>query len=253
MNIELIDVIGLLCNAIAIIFYFMPITNMVTVIKTKDTSKAPWLLFIFTILNSEFWTIYGIKINSWPIYFCNGIGIVTNIIYLSIYFLCQVNRPLWKRTFYISLVLLTCVSSLAALYTYIQNQNLFGGLACMMNIIMYISPLQNLQLVFKNKDNSFIPINISLCLVVNCMLWMTFGFFKNGDYFMIISNVLGLILSLTQCVLWFKFRETSGKLKCKKGQSNHAELKKEGYMRMDDHDTEAEGAGSDDNINDSKI
>lgn len=242
MNIELVDIIGLLCNIIAIVFFFIPITNMVLVAKTKDTSKVPWLLFIFTILNCEFWVIYGIKINAWPIYFCNGTGIFTNLLYLSIYFLCQIYKLLWKRIFYISLVLLSFCLSFSVFYTYIKDQNLFGSLACTMNILMFVSPLQNLHLVLKKKDNSFIPINISLCLVVNCMLWTTYGIFKNRDYFMIIPNSIGLLLSILQCVLWLKFRQTSGKMKHQKEQSNFNKENKKDFNKICEEAEEAPGS-----------
>ncbi len=205
-NFTITDTLGLLGNIFAIVFFLIPLWMIFNMIKTKNTSTVPWLLFIFTILNCEFWMIYGLKLKAWPVYICNGVGIVTNHFYLIMYFF-YLERPMIVK-FTNSILLLASFSVIfAVFFIYIENTKLIGSIACVMNILMFASPLQKIGEVYEKKDNSYIPIHVSLSLVINCCIWILYGCFKEMDYFIIIPNVLGLLLSSFQVYLWFQFRE----------------------------------------------
>jgi solute carrier family 50 protein (sugar transporter) len=206
-SISITDILGLFGNAFAIVFFIIPSLIIKDLIKTKNTSTIPWLMFLFTILNCEFWMIYGLKIKAWPVYFCNGIGIITNVFYLIIFFLYLESRKIYDRFFMILLLLISISTIFVVFYNFIENKNILGGIACAMNICMFASPLQNIREVYVKEDNSFIPIYASLCLVLNCIIWVSYGCFKGMDYFIIIPNAIGLVLSVFQVYLWIKFRK----------------------------------------------
>jgi uncharacterized protein with PQ loop repeat len=77
-----------------------------------------------------------------------------------------------------------------------------------MNIAMFVSPLQKIQEVYKTKDNSYIPIQISIVLTINCLIWTSFGMLRNFNLYIIIPNTIGVIFSLFQIYLWFKFNNS---------------------------------------------
>lgn len=216
MSLELTDLFGGIGNVITIIFFFLPSYMMIELCKTKDSSKIPWLLFIFTILNCEFWMIYGIKLNAWPIYVSNGVGIVTNTIYITIFLICLKDEELWKRIFLIFIIYGTFLLTFFAFVTYSLDIKLIGGIALVMNMLLYAAPLQKLSEVFIKKDNSYINIWIALCLSLNSFTWFSYGFFKSRDYFIMIPNLFGFILNLFQIYIWLKYKkEYDGKIKFK--------------------------------------
>jgi solute carrier family 50 protein (sugar transporter) len=224
-NPPIVNVLGVLGNSFAIIFFLIPTLMIRDMIKTKNTSTIPWLLFIFTILNCEFWMIYGFKIKAWAVYLCNAIGIFSNHIFLILFFLYVENTKLLNKLIYILTLLVSFTTIFVIFHFAIQNKNIVGGIACAMNIFMFAAPLQKIKEVYEKKDNTYIPIYISICLVLNCLIWISFGCFKNMDYFIIIPNTLGLCLSLFQVYLWFKFKEdTDRRLLEEENQVKHVKL-----------------------------
>ncbi len=75
------------------------------------------------------------------------------------------------------------------------------------NILMFAAPMQKLVEVFKNKDSSFIPIWVSLTMVLCSTVWIGYGYFKNKDLFLIIPNSIGLTICLVQVILYFVFKQ----------------------------------------------
>jgi len=207
MTVELTDFFGGLGNIITIVFFFLPLTIILELCKTKDTSKITWLLFIFTILNCEFWMIYGIKLNAWPIYFCNGVGVATNSLYITAYLL-YLKEPLWRRIFLIFLFFFIFFSTFFVFLRYVQNIHTIGWIALVMNMFMYAAPLQKISDVYKFHDNSYINIWIGLCLALNSSVWFTYGFFKSRDAFIMVPNMFGFFLNIFQIYLWNKFRKS---------------------------------------------
>jgi uncharacterized protein with PQ loop repeat len=201
------DILGALGNAFSIIFFIIPITMMIDVYKTKSTEKVPYLLFLFTILNCGLWTIYGIKINAWPLIACNTLGIITNHIFLTI-FIAYLNLSLVKRVLLTICLYITSIVMFTCFYIFIEDPKFFGSVAMVMNICMFVSPLQNLHRVIQLKDNSYIPIWISITLIFNCLCWVLYGYFKDIDAFVIVPNAIGLVLAFIQVILWFIFKKS---------------------------------------------
>jgi solute carrier family 50 protein (sugar transporter) len=200
------DILGGLGNAFAIIFFIMPVTLIIEVVRTKSTHKVPYFLFVFTILNCEFWTIYGAKKDAWPLIVCNVIGIVTNHIYLTIFFK-YLNVELMRKIFFIVLLYSSFAVSFALLFFLVPDPEIYGVIAMLMNICMFVSPLQNLNKVITLQDNTYIPLPISVTLIFNCTVWTLYGFFKDKDLYVMIPNMLGLALAILQVVLWVIYRK----------------------------------------------
>mgnify|MGYP000001560138 CR=1 FL=1 len=221
------DILGAMGNVIAIIFFIIPITMMIDLYKNKDTNKIPYFLFIFTILNCEFWALYGMKINAWPIWLCNSVGIVTNHIFLTMFFIyldITTNRKIaYIATLYVSFVL-----SFSVVYIFVDNFKLIGFIAMIMNILMYAAPLQKLLEVIKKKDSSFIPIWVSLTLVLSSSIWIAYGYFKDRDLYIVIPNSIGLTICLVQVILYFLFR----KEKKNTANSDEMDLKDKEYDKV---------------------
>ena len=118
-NFTITETLGLIGNIFAIVSFFIPLWIILNMTKTKNTSTVPWLLFIFTILNCEFWMIYGLKLKAWPIYVCNGVGIVTNHFYLIMFFL-YLERETFFKFIYTFLLLFSFSLIFAVFYFFVE-------------------------------------------------------------------------------------------------------------------------------------
>lgn len=215
-------------NILGIIFFIMPAFMMIETWKTKETQKVPYFLFIFTTLNCEFWMIYGIIKQKMAIYLGNAFGVITNHFYVLIFIIC-LNTSSFKKISYSSFFLVCSMINIICFQYYFNNEELLGSIACTMNICMFFSQLQKIIEVFKYKDNSYIPMGISVCIAFSSSIWTTYGILTN-DKFVIIPNIIGIVLSLFQIVLFFIFKNKSKKYNKFQKEPENAEIFKNVQM-----------------------
>ncbi len=206
-----LEISGIFANSSSVIFSLAPIVNIIELFKKKDTSKIPWTLFLIQILNCGFWLTYGVKINAWPIWANNTVGVISNHTFLIIY-LFHLDHSLAQKLGY-SITLICCsMAALITVNTNIHSASIIGTVAMVLNIVMFSTPMQNIAKVFQFKDNSFIPIELSVCLTVNTFSWIIYGVLRNIDIYLIIPNVIGFSLCIFQIMLWLTFRSASKKV-----------------------------------------
>ena len=78
-------ILGYIANILSVILYLCPISIMVDMIKTKNTDKIAWMVFLSTILTCQFWVIYSLKIKDKPIFISNVSGFIINQVYLILF------------------------------------------------------------------------------------------------------------------------------------------------------------------------
>ena len=200
------DIIALFAMFSSLLFYFIPYNELFKLIKYKDNSKMTSALYIITIINCEFWFIYGLKKDNWNIWFGNSIGIINNFIFITFFLLYEKSYKICIRLILISTIYI--LFSISSIYFFLTLHNLDTlGLTCIvMNSLMYSAPMQNIKKVFKRKDPSFIPIGIVICLMFNTLLW-TWTAINKQDLFLFIPSCLGLFLSIFQIIVYLKYRK----------------------------------------------
>ena len=201
---EFLDILGFLANVSALMFFISPLLMMIELAKTKETKKIPYFIFVGAILNCLFWLIYGIQKNLWPVYFCNGVGLFLNNVFLImfIFYVQEINALL-------RIIINVFIISFNALMIFIfllfvQNTSIAGSIAMGFNIIMFVATLQKIIEVFQFKDNSYIPFSTIVSLLICTSLWTLYGIFQK-DLYLVVPNGIGLVLALFQFVLWFIF------------------------------------------------
>lgn len=207
------SLLGLLSNLFTALFFISPATIVLNMLKTHDTTKIPYLFFLFTNINCLFCFIYGININSWPIYSNNLLGIIANTMYLSIYIMNLDNFSSKLKALLIMSIILFCIITFSFFMIFVKESNITGSIAMIFNIIMNLSQLQKIKEVFLYRDNSYIPLFTILCLFIQSILWTTIGILSNYNMFIIIPNILGVLLALMQIFIWFYFDNKEGKMK----------------------------------------
>lgn len=205
MALALVDLLGAVGNICAIVYFVVPALIIYEMIQTHESNKVPYMVFVSTIMNCLSWTAYGIRLGFWPIYLCNSLGIIANSVYLSIFFL-HLDIAKFKKFVLLTTSILLIVFIFAWLYSW-ENVKLVGMVACLINTVMLITPLQKSAEVYKYQDNSFIPIHLTLVNVLSTTVWTLYGFSNNFNMFVMIPNFTGFCFSIFSIYLWNKFRK----------------------------------------------
>lgn len=200
-----ITVVGFSANILSIVFYISPTMLIIDLCRTKDTSKIPYWMFIFTILNCLFWFIYGVQKGFWAVYLNNGLGLVMNLIYLCIFISHCQNLSLSTRWLLNILAFGFSAGFIASFIIFVTNVEVAGTVAMVFNICMFFSSLQKIADVFKYRDNTYIPFIPIVCLMMASTIWLLYGILQGMNMYLIIPNSIGLTISLFQVILWYVF------------------------------------------------
>ncbi|KAJ6751577.1 hypothetical protein OIU85_002049 [Salix viminalis] len=210
------NAVGIIGNVISFGLFLSPVPTFYRICKKKDVQEFQPYPYVATVLNCLFWIFYGlpiIKPDSILVVTINSVGLVLELIYLSIFcFFDRQNKGRKK----VSLGLLGEVIFMAAIvaitllafHTH-EKRILFVGVFCdIFNILMYASPLTIVKKVVTTKSVEFMPLYLSLANFLNGCVWTAYALIK-FDIFILVSNGLGAFFGLLQLVLYaFYYKST---------------------------------------------
>jgi hypothetical protein len=190
-------------NAITtILLNASPLVRLFKIIKKKEKyTYLPFCMLLFFSLNSLCWTCYWFKISNMTFMLSYYISTIidSGILIIYLYFLCK-----YIKRFFISsvvIILIELIIVIGVLFYIIEYLNFYRRCLIVTNIIMYISPGQNLIKVFKEKKYKFIPIMSTLAGILCSGGWLLFGKIINDSY-ITIPNGFGLIFSTLYSLIW---------------------------------------------------
>jgi len=82
---DAIDRVGLLCSLTTMLFFAAPFSNLIHVIRTKNTESMPLPLIVMTFLVSAQWLVYGRMLRDKFIMYPNAVGCMLSIIQLALF------------------------------------------------------------------------------------------------------------------------------------------------------------------------
>jgi hypothetical protein len=190
-------------NAIAVILLNVsPVVGLLKIMKKKENyTYLPFYMLLFFSLNHLCWTCYWFKISNMTFMLSYYISTIidSGILIIYLYFLCK-----YIKRFFISsvvIILIELIIVIGVLFYIIEYLNFYRRCLIVTNIIMYISPGQNLIKVFKEKKYKFIPIMSTLAGILCSGGWLLFGKIINDSY-ITIPNGFGLIFSTLYSLIW---------------------------------------------------
>ncbi len=148
--------LGLICSDI---YYLSPYSMFKQIEQNKDWIKIPYIMLIFNALNSGLFIIYGLSGAGAQVWICHTIGhLFTQVFlikYISYRFETNSNIKLCLSSFSIICALLFVGIGLTCVFTsdteFIKNcYSKSGGIVLVVNILMFMSPAQNLVSVANN-------------------------------------------------------------------------------------------------------
>ncbi|KAH7532532.1 hypothetical protein FEM48_Zijuj04G0030200 [Ziziphus jujuba var. spinosa] len=202
------NIVGIIGNVISFGLFISPVPTFYRIIKKKDVEEFKPDPYIATVLNCLFWVFYGMPFvhpDSLLVLTINAVGLVLELIYLSIFFAYAPNKgrkkvALWlgiEFTFYAIIVLITLLTLHGS-----KKRSLMVGIICdVFNIIMYASPLTVMAKVIKTKSVEYMPFYLSLANFLNGSVWTAYALIK-FDIYVLVSNGLGAISGAIQLLLY---------------------------------------------------
>lgn len=181
--------------------------------RDKSVAQVPALPILSMFANCIGWALYGFLARDFfPLVATNLIGLAFSIYYLVIYYQ---NSGIRRKLVQQQLLATIAAMALLALYPLVstappeQVQAHMGYAAIAMCAIMFGSPLAVVKEVVRTKNTDLLPFTMIIAGVVNCSLWLTYGFILM-DAIVIVPNAINIVLGLIQVSLFLIFPKGKG-------------------------------------------
>lgn len=175
---------------------------MITFFKEKSTGKFPYLPYWTMVCNSITWGLYGYFDNQPAVINSNVPNAILGLMYCIIYmYYVKQRKTVWQLNF-------TLVISLIVVYTLYLNVKInvltliLGLIGNSLSILSAFAPLVILQEIFKSECTEGISFPVAVLSFSCGFLWLLYGICQ-GDYLMIIPNLMSTILNSFQLLLFF--------------------------------------------------
>ncbi|KAF8696836.1 hypothetical protein HU200_036475 [Digitaria exilis] len=211
------NVVGIIGNVISFGLFLSPVPTFWRICKAKDVEEFKADPYLATLLNCMLWVFYGIPVvhpNSILVVTINGIGLVIEAAYLTIFFLYSDGRKR-KRAFLvlaveIVFVAIVVVSVLLAAHTHEKRSMIVGILCVIFGTMMYASPLTVMKQVITTKSVEYMPFFLSLVCFLNGLCWTAYALIR-FDLYLTIPNGLGTLFGLAQLILYACYYKSTPK------------------------------------------
>lgn len=173
-----------------------PIPELLKATKTRQLEGVSHSFLACTNFNAVLWLLYSVKADYKYIFFPNMINFGATLALLIWFNL--LNRSLWKfLALYVPVLALTSLFHLQ-----VVPEDLVGLVAVLVNFFYFLAPLGQLEPVFLEKQCEHIDLYVLLSCFVNGLFWSMIGIITN-NYYMIVPNLGGLLVSVFQFSVYF--------------------------------------------------
>ena len=197
----LVNYLQVFNTIITIILNLSPVFAFIPVLKGRQKyTNIPVLMLIFNLLNCLCWSCYWYRMSyTFPL-LCNVICYIISSTYFFVYLFFFAKKIVQKFCFYI-LILIFIETTIVYISMDIIKLKVYGIILIVINILMFISPGQNIIRVIKENNYKLIPIVTTLVAIVCSGGWLLFGKLVN-DINCIIPNMIGLFCSIFNSLIW---------------------------------------------------
>lgn len=199
--------IGWIAGCFNICFYLTPTFNFIKVLKGKvNFEESPGVYVTTCYVNCFIWFIYGDMIFSDQVKISNMIAALINLIFMLIYLAFEL-RKYFVDAILNTLILITASwACYRALTIVIDDDRVVGDICIGTTIIIFISPIQILYKVFKEKNYNIIPVFSAIIYLFTCLFWFVYAIFIK-DFYLAFPNLLGIILSAVEIAVYINCKK----------------------------------------------
>ena len=186
-------------------FLFIPAIPFYKVIKGELAyEEAPIVYSIMNYISCVCWLLYSDMLYSEQITKINFLGLISHIIFISIYFFYELKKLLIDTLINILLLLSLTYAILLTLST-MESDTLYGKICAGVYCLQFLFPIQSIYRVIKQKNYMFIPFFTSLCSFFMSFCWLIYGIMIT-EFYVVFPHCLNIILALIQITIFFIYR-----------------------------------------------
>ncbi|XP_072958421.1 bidirectional sugar transporter SWEET6a-like [Typha angustifolia] len=211
------NIVGIIGNVISFGLFLSPVPTFAKICKRKAVEDFSPIPYLATLMNCMLWVFYGIPVvhpHSILVATINGIGLVLEAIYISIFFVYSPNRLRLKLLGILAgeflFMAAMIVGVVVGVHTHEKRSLIVGVLCVIFGTCMYASPLSVMKMVIQTKSVKYMPFFLSLVCFLNGVCWTAYALIR-FDIFVTIPNGLGALLGAAQLILYFWYYRSTPK------------------------------------------
>ena len=207
LSVELFqELFGWLGTVITVLSFLLPIFPYIKVLRGKlDFESTPAFLVTIYYVNYLCWYIYGDMIVSDQIQYCYFIGSIVNFVLMAIYLIYEVRRYL-VDTILNTLILITGTWALYKTPIFLINNPRTFGIFCIgTSFIVFISQIQIIYKVIKEKNYILIPIYNCYFIFLYSICWLVYGICLIC-FIIIVPNAIAILLAFIEIIIYWYYK-----------------------------------------------
>ena len=193
------------CGTITAFFLSLsPSVPFMQVLNGKEKIDIlPEGMILFLMLTRLVWASVWIITKRKMALLNSCLGVTVSDVFISLYFYIYFNRSCIKA-FFSTIILLLAEGALLYGMVLWGDYLILSYIAMVCKIIMSISPGQKIMRVIREKNYKLIPIYSAVTNLLCSLSWLCYGICINlfGQIF---SNLIGLIFSIANTIIWIYF------------------------------------------------
>ena len=197
---------GWAAACLTVCYYMAPVIPFINVVKGKlNFEDTPGVFVTTCYVNCFIWYIYGDIIFSDQIKISNFIATTICLLLICIYLIYEIKKYLVDSILNTLILVTGSWAVYRALTIILDDDRIIGKILIGTTITVYITPIQILYRVIKEKNYILIPVFSAWVYLFACIAWVVYGIFT-GDHHVVFIHSAGIILSLVQIIVFLNFK-----------------------------------------------
>ena len=188
----------------AAILFLAPLSDILSIRHTGNNGNLNSIPHILLFSQCLAWVYYGGYIQNPSVCIINIFGTFICLFYIVS---ASANIKENNKRLYLDIMLIIGFAIPTMCYLIImlwiketEQENSFGYVALILNMIFFITPLATLYEVIKNKDASSMSIPLTGAIVLNSTVWLLYAI-GISDQFLMIPQIAGLFFGTIQVLV----------------------------------------------------
>ena len=200
------EVIGWAAAGLTVLYYLAPVEPFLRVLKGRlNFEDTPGVFVTCCYINCFVWYLYGDMVFSDQIKFSNLIASCISLILLIIYLAYELKKYLADSILNALLIITGTFAVYRGLTIIIDDDGIVGKICVGTTIIVFLTPIQILYKVIKEKNYILIPFKSSFIYLFASIAWIAYGILII-DYYLIFAHSVGIILSCIQIIVFLNYK-----------------------------------------------
>lgn len=176
--------------------------------RARSTAGQSAAVLLGTLLNCEWWTMYGMLTINAAVIACNAVGLAIAIWGLAVFIKWSPAADRQRLSTATAAIAVGSVVALVLMHYAAGHEaavKIAGSVASTASVLLFVSPMIGLRDVVARGDSSALSPVVVGFFVAASSLWSLYAALI-GDAFMLLPNAIGLALSLVQLGVFLRYR-----------------------------------------------